>query len=123
MKLGSIDLGRQTNVASRYLEAIDPFALDFYSANMGSTFSAANTVRYDNTVLYQFPSFSGFQFAGGYSFNFDTTRIEGVGFHIRENNRASTASLRYVDARADLGRAVLQAQPAAAHASHLRCRL
>ncbi len=93
--LGSIDLGRQTNVASRYFEAIDPFALDFYSANMGSTFSAANTVRYDNTVMYQSPSFSGFQFAGGYSFAYDTVD-RTTAFRTKENNRAITAGLRYV---------------------------
>ncbi len=93
--LGSIDLGRQPNVASRYFGAIDPFALDFYTANMGSTFGAANTVRYDNTMLYQSPSFNGVQFAGGYSFNFDTGRDNGVGFRTRENNRAITAGLSY----------------------------
>lgn len=92
---GSLDLGRQTNVASRYFEAIDPFALDFYAANMGSTFGAANTVRYDNTIMYQSPVFAGFQFAGGYSFAFDTVD-EVTNFRTGENNRAATAGLRYI---------------------------
>lgn len=93
--LGSLDIGRQTNVASRYQEAIDPFALDFYQANMGSTFGAANTVRYDNSIIYQSPVFGGFQFAGGYSFATDED-ADVVGFRTNENNRAVTAGLRYV---------------------------
>lgn len=92
---GSLDLGRQTNVASRYFEAIDPFALDFYQANMGSTFGAANTVRYDNSVIYQSPVFGGFQFAGGYSFATDDD-ADVVGFRTKENNRAITAGVRYI---------------------------
>jgi len=92
---GSLDLGRQTNVASRFFEGIDPFALDFYAANMGTTFGAANTVRYDNTVMYTSPLFSGFQFAGGYSFATDTT-ADVVGFRTGENNRAATAGIRYI---------------------------
>ena len=93
--LGSVDLGRQTNVASRYLEAIDPFALDFYQANMGSTFGSTNTVRYDNAIIYQSPVFGGFQFAGGYSFATDND-ASVVGFRTNDNNRAVTTGLRYV---------------------------
>lgn len=92
---GSLDLGRQTNVASRYFESIDPFALDFYAANMGSAFGAADTVRYDNTVMYQSPVFGGFQFAGGYSFAFDTVD-RSTAFRTSENNRAATVGARYI---------------------------
>jgi len=66
---GQIDLGRQTNIASKYMGGIDPFGLGFDQANMGTAFTAANTVRYDNMIMYQTPNFSGFQFGLGYSFN------------------------------------------------------
>jgi len=91
---GSIDLGRQTNIASRYFESIDPFSLDFMTANMGTAFSAANTVRYDNSVVYQTPNWGGFQGGVGYAFSFDD--VGGpTGFEEDENNRAVTAGLRY----------------------------
>ena len=94
---GSLDFGRQTNVASRYFETIDPFALDFYQANMGTTFGAANTVRYDNSVVYETPIYAGFQFAAGYSFAFDESDDQVVGFRTKENNRAATTGVRYTD--------------------------
>ena len=94
--LGSIDFGRQTNVASRFLEGVDPFALDFYQANAGSTFAAANTVRYDNTVMYTSPYLAGFQFAGGYSFSIDDTAPGQPRFKTGGNSRAVTAGGRYV---------------------------
>src|SRR5699024_5358183 len=60
---GQLDLGRQTNIASKYLPGIvDPFGGGFTQANMGSSFSPANTLRLDNMVMYQTPNFSGFQF-------------------------------------------------------------
>ena len=66
---GLLEFGRQTNIASKYLAAIEPFAGSYGQANVGVAFSAANTVRYDNMVQYSTPSFSGFQFGVGYSFN------------------------------------------------------
>nr|WP_321330015.1 porin [Alcaligenes faecalis] len=67
---GQLDLGRQTNIASKYLSAVaDPFGGGFDQANIGAAFTSANTVRYDNMVMYQTPNFSGFQFGVGYSFN------------------------------------------------------
>src|SRR5690606_35266522 len=68
---GRLDLGRQTNIASKYFGSIDPFSLSYLNSTMGSAFSAANTVRYDNMVMYQTPSWGGFQAGIGYSFNGD----------------------------------------------------
>lgn len=69
---GQLDFGRQTNIASKYLSAVaDPFGGGFNQANIGGAFTSANTVRYDNMVMYQTPNFSGFQFGVGYSFNAD----------------------------------------------------
>ena len=67
--------------------------------------SAANTQRYDNMVMYQTPSFSGFQFGVGYSFSADDGNADGstkadparVGFKTADNVRAITTGLRYVN--------------------------
>ncbi|HEY9321872.1 putative porin [Achromobacter deleyi] len=91
---GLLELGRQTNIASKYFGDIDPFSLDYLNANMGMAFSAANTVRYDNMVMYQTPVWSGFQ--GGVGYSFSTDDVEGpTGFRTKENNRAITAGVRY----------------------------
>ncbi|CAB3647106.1 porin [Achromobacter marplatensis] len=106
---GQLDFGRQTNIASKYFGSIDPFGASFGQANIGVGLSSTNTVRYDNMVLYQTPSFSGFQFGVGYSFSADDTKdgrenpITGVrpaaqtGFRTADNTRAITAGLRYVN--------------------------
>lgn len=67
---GQIDVGRQVNVASRYVRSVaDPFSGNFGQVRMGAAFGAAATVRYDNMILYQTPDVSGFKFGIGYSFN------------------------------------------------------
>src|SRR5690606_27448602 len=91
---GQLDLGRQTNIASKYFADIDPFSLSYLNSSMGSAFSAADTVRYDNMVMYQTPSWSGFQAGIGYSFSTDD--VEGpTNFETDDNNKALTAGLRY----------------------------
>lgn len=40
--------------------------------------SAMNTVRYDNMVMYQTPSYSGFQFGIGYSFSANDKDADAV---------------------------------------------
>ena len=61
---GQLEFGRQANLASKYFSGpIDPFSGSFNLANMGTTFSATNTLRYDNLVLYQSPDWSGFSSA------------------------------------------------------------
>jgi len=92
---GTLELGRQTNMASKYLGgSIDPFGAGFGQANLGHGISAANTVRYDNMVLYRTPDFNGFQFGIGYSFATDG-RV--ANFETSDNVRALTAGLRYAN--------------------------
>ena len=58
---GQLDFGRQTNIASKYLPGVaDPFGGGFDQANIGGAFTAANTARYDNMVMYQTPNFSAY---------------------------------------------------------------
>ncbi|MBO9356514.1 porin [Bordetella petrii] len=92
---GRLDLGRQTNIASKYFGSIDPFGAAFGQSNIGVGLSAANTVRYDNMVMYQTPSFSGFQFGVGYSFNVDDEADSS--FRTTDNTRGITTGLRYVN--------------------------
>lgn len=96
---GRLDFGRQTNIASKYFGSIDPFGAGFTQANIGVGLSAANTVRYDNMVMYQTPSYSGFQFGIGYSFSVDdnTDDDDRVGFRTADNVRGITTGLRYVN--------------------------
>ncbi|RBL80035.1 porin [Streptomyces cavourensis] len=94
---GQLDFGRQTNIASKYFGSIDPFGAGFGQANIGMGLSATNTVRYDNMVMYQTPSFSGFQFGVGYSFNANDTNTAQTGFRTADNTRAITTGLRYVN--------------------------
>ena len=54
--VGPPEFGRQTNLASKYFGSIDPFAISYNTANMGTVFSSANTMRLDNMVLYQPPA-------------------------------------------------------------------
>ena len=106
---GRLDFGRQTNIASKYFGSIDPFGAGFGQANIGVGLSSTNTVRYDNMVLYQTPSFSGFQAGIGYSFSADDTKdgrissstglptVSQTGFATADNTRAITAGIRYVN--------------------------
>lgn len=104
---GQLDFGRQTNIASKYLSAVaDPFGGGFDQANIGGAFTAANTVRYDNMVMYQTPNFSGFQFGVGYSFNGngkqswdkDLPVAGGGNVNAKDlNKQAITTGLRYAN--------------------------
>ncbi|NYT23156.1 porin [Alcaligenaceae bacterium] len=101
---GRLDIGRQTNIGSKYFAAIDPFGAGFGQSNLGTTFGSVNTVRWDNMVMYQTPNFSGFQFGVGYSFNTDGAQrssldVNGV-WDLNEsdrNRRGITTGLRYAN--------------------------
>ncbi|CAM4153071.1 porin [Bordetella tumulicola] len=103
---GQLDFGRQTNLASKYFSGIDPSGISYDQATMGTSFSSANTVRLDNLVLYQTPSFSGFKFGVGYSFNADDNSSSvdnpGGGFRTNENNRVLTVGGRYQNGPLDV---------------------
>jgi predicted porin len=102
---GQLDFGRQTNVASKFFGSIDPFAEGFGLANIGTSFSSANTTRYDNMVLYQSPSFGGFQVGVGYSFNIDDQDDDETGYNTNNNQRGITTGLRYVNGPLNLAAA------------------
>lgn len=65
---GSVDFGRQINLASNYFLSIDPFKEGFGQANIGSSFGSANTLRYSNMLLLQVTPASGLTAGAGYSF-------------------------------------------------------
>lgn len=95
---GQLDFGRQTNIASKYFARVaSPFGIDFSNARVGTTFGAADSVRYDNMVMYQTPNFSGFQFGVGYSFNNDGNQRFKQSGGEQPNNRAWTTGLRYAN--------------------------
>ncbi|WP_373979888.1 porin [Achromobacter sp. JD417] len=109
---GLLEFGRQTNIASKYLGAIDPFGASYGQANIGNAFSAANTVRYDNMVQYSTPSFGGFQAGIGYSFNVADTTAAQTGFRTANNTRAITAGVRYVNGPLNVALTYDQLNPA-----------
>src|SRR5690606_17249632 len=101
---GQLDFGRQTSVSSKYLSGIaSPFGADWGQASVGSAFSAINSVRYDNMVLYQTPSFSGLQFGIGYSFNASGNQEFKTSGGDEPNTRAWTTALRYANGPVELG--------------------
>ncbi|MBA2411475.1 MAG: porin [Burkholderiaceae bacterium] len=61
----------------------DPFLTGFGDSGLGSTFTSAGALRLDNSVLYSSPTFGGFKFGAGYSFNGNGTEGAGSG----NNNR------------------------------------
>jgi predicted porin len=93
---GQIEFGRQGNFAYKYFSTIDPFGVNYLTANMGTTFGAANSTRLDNMVMYQSPVWGGFKFGVGYSFNVDDTTTANTNFPTADNNRELTAGAQYV---------------------------
>ncbi len=61
----------------------DPFLTGFGDSALASTFTSAGALRLDNSVLYSSPTFGGFKFGAGYSFNGNGTELAGSG----ANNR------------------------------------
>ncbi|TFL13837.1 porin [Pusillimonas caeni] len=95
---GQLEFGRQTNIATKYLAGVvTPFGTDFGQAKSGTTFGALNSIRYDNLVMYQTPSFSGFQLGVGYSFNTEGNQRFKTNGGEQPNDRALTTGLRYAN--------------------------
>ncbi|MBR8655306.1 porin [Achromobacter sp. Marseille-Q0513] len=117
---GRLDFGRQTNIASKYFESIDPFGTNYGMASMGVGMSAANMQRYDNMVMYQTPSFSGLQFGVGYSFSAnDESLARGrVNFRTADNLRALTTGVRYVNGPLNVALTYDQLNPSNAEAKN-----
>jgi len=107
---GNLRAGRQPNIAYSYVGvAADPFMQGFGQANMASSFTTTNNVRYDNLVRVETPVLQGFQAALGYSFatgmktdyldNTPVTSVpEGVyNFSSQNNATAITFGLKYAN--------------------------
>jgi predicted porin len=73
--LGRVDFGLQTNLASNYFLAVDPFVLGFGQANMGASFGSADTFRYSNLLLFQTPDNQPWRFGIGYSNNLSVSAV------------------------------------------------
>ncbi|MCQ9617689.1 porin [Paenalcaligenes niemegkensis] len=97
---GQIDLGLKNNMATEYFSMAHPLGSGSGIVGFGSTFSVANTVRYDNQIQYQTPTIHGVQFGIGYSFNingeqhWDARQPDGTNTK-DDNIRAVTTGLRY----------------------------
>ena len=61
---------------------IDPFVTGFGDSSLGSTFTPSGALRLDNSALYQSPTFGGFKFGAGYSFNANGAEVAGSGNNI-----------------------------------------
>ena len=95
---GRLDFGRQTNIATKYFAGVaSPFGTDWSQARAGATFGAADSVRYDNMIMYQTPDFAGFQFGVGYSFNNNGSQQFKTSGGSEPNSRAWTTGLRYTN--------------------------
>jgi general bacterial porin, GBP family len=71
---GSVVLGRLATFSSGtgsfdMFGATDPFLTGFGDSSLGSTFTSAGALRIDNVIAYVSPSWGGFKFGAGYSFN------------------------------------------------------
>lgn len=116
---GSVDVGRQTNLASNYFLSIDPFEEGFGQANIGSSFGSANTSRLSNMLLLQAKPFTGLTVGAGYSFATGLSAIYagdlgcistqtcptnsgGYNFISNQNMRALTLGVQYKRGPLDL---------------------
>lgn len=68
-RYGQFDLGRQTNMASKLFQSIDPFSTFYGQAGMGASFGTTNNLRYSNMLMYQSTAWNGLTAGVGYSFN------------------------------------------------------
>lgn len=105
-RLGLVEFGRQTNMASKYFESIDPFVTYYGQAGMGSSFGATNNARYSNMAMYQTANINGFTAGLGYSFNTGNTGAYATpvgvvindgayNFNTADNQRAITLGAKY----------------------------
>ena len=119
---GSVDIGRQLNLASNYFLAIDPFQEGFGQANIGSSFGSTNTTRPSNMLLLQVTPVTGLTVGAGYSFATELSAIYagepgcistqscpvnsgGYNFISSQNMRALTLGVQYTRGPLDLAAA------------------
>lgn len=92
---GKLELGRQSNISSKYFSPIDPFSLGFSQSSIGMTMGSVN-MRHDNMALYQTPVINGLQLGVGYSFCSDTQDLPSLSdWYTADNDRAITTGIRY----------------------------
>jgi predicted porin len=80
--MGQLVLGRTATVSSGtgsfdMFGPVDPFGTGLGDANLGRAFSSANSLRFDNSVLYYSPLWAGFRVGGSYSFNISGGEVAG----------------------------------------------
>jgi predicted porin len=105
-RYGQVDIGRQTNMASKLFQTIDPFSTFYGQAGMGAAFGTTNNLRYSNMLMYQTPTWNGLSAGAGYSFNtglatayVDSGIINGAtnNYGTMNNPRALTLGVNYAN--------------------------
>ena len=93
---GSLDFGRQDNVASRFF--VDAYGTGKWDTGAVRAFGGGvDGLRLDNAVVYATPSFEGFQAAVGYTFKHDGTQDWKLKGEKDQNSTGWTAGLRYAN--------------------------
>ena len=120
-RYGQVDLGRQTNIASKLFQTIDPFSTFYGQAGMGASFGTTNNLRYSNMLMYQTSSWNGLSAGVGYSFN---TGLSGAyanngvvtgstnNYGTMNNPRALTLGVNYVNGPLQIAATYDQVMPA-----------
>ncbi len=85
---GTVVLGRLATFSSGtgsfdMFGVIDPFGTGFGDSSLGSTFTPSGALRLDNAALYQSPTWGGFKFGAGYSYNANGAEAAGSGNNTR----------------------------------------
>jgi predicted porin len=120
-KYGQFDLGRQTNMASKLFQTIDPFSTFYGQAGMGASFGTTNNLRYSNMLLLQSSSWNGLTAGVGYSFNTglqgayaDSGVITGAtnNYGTMNNPRAITVGVNYANGPLQVAATYDQVMPA-----------
>ena len=120
-RYGQFDLGRQTNMASKLFQTIDPFSTFYGQAGMGASFGTTNNLRYSNMLLLQSSSWNGLSAGVGYSFN---TGLQGAyadsgvvvgpttNYGTMNNPRALTLGVNYANGPLQVAATYDQVMPA-----------
>lgn len=120
-RYGQVDLGRQTNLASKYFQTIDPFSTFYGQAGMGASFGTTNNLRYSNMVQLQSVTWNGLSAGVGYSFNTglqtayaDNGVVNGAtaNYGTTDNPRAVTLGVNYVNGPLQVAATYDQVMPA-----------
>jgi GBP family porin len=120
-KYGQVDLGLQTNMASKIFQTIDPFSTFYGQAGMGASFGTTSNLRYGSMVMYQTPTWNGLSAGVGYSFN---TSLPGAyvdngvatgsttNYGTMSNPRALTLGVNYANGPLQIAASYDQVMPA-----------